>query len=123
MICIVAANVLDRKIVDNQTEADGSCGMLPVSWCQSALVKTVFAQTRCQLLIGKYACLRESIHSLFNSYVDTIVCIDLVFKLVLTHYFFRNQAAVKFHEFRFGQRGSQVKILNIKAGHLRSWGG
>ena len=53
ILCMFFANIVDAKIIDNQCELYGSCGVLPKSKYQLALLVSMFVEAFFEEFIGQ----------------------------------------------------------------------
>ena len=61
-----AFHVLKAKIIDNEDEHDGSPLVPPEAWCCGTLVVAMWDESFGEEVVGKFACLFESIDALVD---------------------------------------------------------
>ncbi len=82
---IVFADVLHAKIVDNKGEADGAPIVLPVSWCDSALVVSCFVKAFSEEVLRNDAGLWEAVHSTSHFTENIAIRIHFIMECVFVN--------------------------------------
>jgi hypothetical protein len=86
MIQVGITGLLNGKVFNNECKHDGAPLVTPETGCGSCLVVVKFGKAVSEEVVGKDACLRETVHAMVHFKVDSGVTSKLV-ELVLVNEF------------------------------------
>ena len=55
MLGVLAADILNAKIVNDEGKDDGSPAVVPEAWCSRSLVVSVLVEVGCKQIVGQFA--------------------------------------------------------------------
>jgi hypothetical protein len=78
MFDVILVGVLYSKVVDNKVEADWVPIVMPVSWCDLALLVPCLEEALGEEVLSKNAGLREAVHPALHFTENVAICIHFV---------------------------------------------
>ncbi len=115
MIQVGIANFLDGKVVGNECKHDGASFVAPEPGGGDCLVVVEFGKVVLEELVGKDACLGETVHSLAHLKVDPEVTGKLV-ELVLVDEFSGDVCQLDVDVLWPVEQGVEIEILEVHGG-------
>ncbi len=109
------ANVLDGKVVDNVCKHDGAPFVTPEPGGGGCLLVVEFGKAVLEEIVGKDACLGETIHATVHLKVDPGVTGKLV-ELVLVDEFLGYVCKIDANVFWLVERGVKIEVLEVHGG-------
>ena len=97
MFSILLSLMADTKVVDNQTEGDGSCFVEEQPWGMVGRVTAMFGKVLFELVVCKFACLSETMDGTHDLNVNTAIRCNFVFELTLVDDLLWDVFEVHFH--------------------------
>jgi hypothetical protein len=108
-------NLLDGKVVDNKCRHDGAPFVAPEPRGGDCLVVAKFSKAISEELVGKDACLGETVHSTAHFKVDPGVVGNLL-ELVLVDEFLGDVSKLDVDVLWSVKQGIQIKVLEVHGG-------
>ena len=122
MFSMVAANILDTKVIHNEYKDDGSPFVAPEAWGGVALKVAVLGQMLSEEIIGKLAGLFQPVDPFGDLEVYPVIEHKLS-EVVLVNEFLGNLGEVDADIFRSIEGSAQVKVGEVVAGEMGIRGG
>ena len=111
------ANIFYSKIVDDESEHDGSPFVPPKPWSGFALVVTTFSETGCEKLVCEDARLREPVNALSDFEVNPII-VDTLLEVVLGDEFVGDVGELDFDVLWSVKWSLEIKVGDIEGAEL-----
>ncbi len=115
MIQVGITNVLDGKVVDNECKHDGVPLVVPEPGGVGCLVIVKFGKAVSEEVVGKDACLGETVHATAHFEVDPGVAGKLV-ELVLIDEFLGDVCKLDVDVLWPVERGVEIEVLEVHGG-------
>ncbi len=115
MIQVGIANVLDSKVVDDESKHDGAPFVAPEPGGGGCLIVVEFGKAVLEEFFGKDACLGETVHATAHFKVDLGVTSKLI-ELVLVNEFLGNVHKLDADVLWPVERGVEIDVLEVHGG-------
>jgi hypothetical protein len=112
MIQVGITNVLDGKVVNNECKHYGASLVVPEPGCGGCLVVLEFGKAVTEEVVGKDACLGETVHATAHFKIDPGVAGNLV-KLVLVDEFLGDVCKLDVDVLWPVKRGVELEVLEV----------
>jgi hypothetical protein len=120
MVEVFEPNILHPKVINNETELDGTPFVAPEAWGGFSFVISFSKKVESEEIIGKNASLGKAITALVNFEVDPTVMIATL-KFVLLNEFRRNVSNFNTDTFRVRHWSIEVNILEVDGAETCTW--
>jgi hypothetical protein len=115
MIQVGITNVLDGKVINNECKHDGAPFVAPEPRGGGCLIVVKVGKTVSEELVGRDACLGETVHATAHYKVDPGVAGNLV-ELVLVNEFLGDICKLDADVLWLVERGVQIEVLEVHGG-------
>ena len=112
VVGVFLADVLDPKVVDDEGENDGLCGVFPERRSSGNRGESKMGKVKFEPVVGDASGLLESGHAFSDLEVNPAVRTERA-EVVLVDYFVRDVCQCEFHVLVAGHGGAIVEILYI----------
>jgi hypothetical protein len=120
MVEVFIPNILHPKVINDETELDGTPFVVPEAWGGFGFVISFSKKARLKKIIGENASLGKAIIALANFKVDPTVTIATV-KFVLFNEFCQNVCYFNVDIFKVRHWSIEVEILEVNGAETCAW--
>jgi hypothetical protein len=113
-------NILHPKVINNETELDGTPFVAPEAWGGVGLVISLSKKARSEVIVGKNAGLGKAITALANLEVDPLVTIATL-KVVFLDEFHQNVSNFNADIFGVWHWSIEVEVLEVDGAESCAW--
>jgi hypothetical protein len=120
MVEVFYPNILHPKVINYETELDGTLFEVPEAWGRVGLVISLSKKAGSEEIVGKNASLGKAITALANLKVDPPVTITIL-KIEFFNEFCRNVSNFNVDVFRVWHWSIKVEVLEVNRAELCIW--
>ena len=120
MVEVLKPNILYPKVINNETELDGTPFVAPEAWGGFGLIISFSKKAGSEEIVGKNAGLGKAITALANFQVDPTITLTTL-KFVLLNEFCQNVCNFNADIFRVRHQSTKVEILEVDGAETCAW--